>query len=181
MSKIHKDMTKILFDAETIQNRIKELGKEITKDYEGKRPVIVCILRGAVVFMTDLVRAIDLPLEIDFFSISSYGSSTKSSGIVKIRKDIDTDISGRDVIVVEDIVDTGLSLEYIYEYLKHHNVKSAKVCVLLDKPKAHKVDIKIDYRGFDIGNEFVIGYGLDYDEIYRNIPYIGILKEEIYK
>ena len=181
MSKIHKDMSEILFDAKTIQNRIKELGKEITKDYEGKRPVIICILRGAVVFMTDLVREIDLPLEIDFFSISSYGSSTKSSGIVKIRKDIDTDITGRDVIVVEDIVDSGLSLEYIYEYLKHHNVNSAKVCVLLDKPKAHKVDIKIDYTGFDIGNEFVVGYGLDYGEIYRNIPYIGILKEEIYK
>ncbi len=181
MSKIHKDMSKILFDEETIQKRIKELGKEITKDYEGKKPVIICILRGAVIFMTDLVRAIDLPVEIDFFSISSYGNSTKSSGIVKIRKDIDTDISGRDVIVVEDIVDSGLSLEYIYEYLKHHNVKSAKVCVLLDKPKAHKVDIKIDYRGFDVGNEFVVGYGLDYGEIYRNIPYIGILKEEIYK
>ena len=181
MSIMNKDIKEILFDAETIQKRINELGKQITKDYQGKKPVVICILRGAIVFMSDLVRAIDLPLEIDFFSISSYGASAKSSGIVKIRKDIDTDISNRDVIVVEDIVDSGLSLEYIYEYLQHHNVKSAKVCVLLDKPQSHKVDIKIDYRGWDVGNEFIVGYGLDFGEIYRNLPYLGVLKEEIYK
>ncbi|MBN2830090.1 MAG: hypoxanthine phosphoribosyltransferase [Candidatus Cloacimonetes bacterium] len=175
-----KDIEKILVTEEEIKTKITELGKRITVDFAGKEPVFICVLKGASLFMSDLIRSVQLPCSIDFMAISSYGDSTVSSGVVQIKKDIDSDISGKDVIIIEDIVDSGLSLEYIHTYLESHKAKSVSVCVLLDKPKAHKTDVHIDYIGFEVGNEFVVGYGLDYAGKYRNLPYIGILKEEIY-
>jgi len=177
---MNNDIEKILFDSNHILNRVQELGLQISDEYKERNPVLICILRGSVMFLSDLMKNISVGVEIDFLSLSSYGDSTKSSGIVKIRKDIDTEITNRHVIVVEDIVDTGLTLKYIEEYLAKHEPASIKICALLDKPEAHKTDIRIHYKGFDIGNEFVVGYGLDFSEKYRNLPYIGILKKEIY-
>ncbi len=180
MISMNSDISEVLFNERKIQDRIRELAHQITTDYQDKNPVIISILKGGFVFMADLIRSITAPIEIDFLAISSYGSGTSSSGVVKIKKDIDIDITGRDVIIVEDIVDSGLSLQYIRDYISKHNPSSIKVCVLLDKPKAHKLDVSFEYVGFEIGTEFVVGYGLDYNEKYRNLPYIGILKEEIY-
>ncbi len=180
MISMNSDISEYLFSETQIQERIKQLAEKITNDYRSKNPVIISILKGGFVFMADLVRQIDLPVELDFMAISSYGSGTASSGVVKIKKDIDIDISGRDVIIVEDIVDSGLSLQYIRDYIGKHNPSSIRICVLLDKPAAHKLDVTFEYVGFNIGNEFVVGYGLDYNERYRNLPYIGILKKEIY-
>ncbi len=174
------DISAVLFDEYKIQARIKEIGGEISRQYQGKTPVFVGILKGGFVFLSDLIRSITIPIELDFMATSSYGSGTVSSGIVKIRKDIDIDIKDRDVIIIEDIVDSGLTLQYIKEYLSKHEPASVRTCVLLDKPEAHKIDVAFDYVGFNIGNEFVVGYGLDYNELYRNLPYIGILKEELY-
>ncbi|HNX00622.1 MAG TPA: hypoxanthine phosphoribosyltransferase [Candidatus Cloacimonadota bacterium] len=181
MTKIHKDVSSILFDEQVIHDRIQVLGDMISKDYEGKNPVFICILKGSIIFLADLIRSVDIPLEIDSMAVSSYGNSHVSSGVVKIKKDIDIDLFERHVIIVEDIVDSGLSLQYIKEYLAKHEPASVKVCVFLDKPNAHKVPVQIDYCGFQIGNEFVVGYGLDYGENYRNLPYLGILKEEVYQ
>ena len=177
---MHNDLEKILKTETEIQEKIKHLGEQISKDYEGKNPVMICILKGGIVFLSDLMRTISINVELDFMSLSSYGDSTKSSGVVRIKKDIDVDLSNRDVIIVEDIVDSGLTLKYLDEYFMQHNPSSVKICTLLDKPKAHKIDLKIDYVGFEVGNEFVVGYGLDYAQKYRNLPYIGILKKEIY-
>ena len=174
------DIEEILITETKIQERIKQLGEQISKDYKGKNPVMICILKGGIVFLSDLMRNISTKVELDFMSLSSYGDSTKSSGVVRIKKDIDVDIANRDVIIVEDIVDSGLTLKYLDEYFMQHNPKSVKICTLLDKPNAHQIDIKIDYLGFEVGNEFVVGYGLDYAQKYRNLPYIGILKKEIY-
>ena len=176
-----KDVSAILLDEQTIQKRVSEIAACISKDYEHKTPVIISVLKGSFIFLADLVRCFTIPVEIDFLAVSSYGKSTKSSGVVSINKDLDIDISNRDVIIVEDIVDSGLSLQYIVDYIGKHGAASVKTCVLLDKPSAHKDEIKIDYKGFDIGNKFVVGYGLDFAEKYRNLPYVGILKEEIYK
>jgi len=175
------DISAVLFDEYKIQTRIHELGLEISNSYRGSIPVLIGILKGGFIFLADLARSITIPIEVDFLAISSYGSNTSSSGVVKIRKDIDIDISSRDVIVIEDIVDTGLSLAYIKDYLWQHKPASLKTCVLLDKPDAHKTDVTFDYIGFSIKNEFVVGYGLDYAEKYRNLPFIGILKEELYR
>ncbi len=177
---MNQDIYRVFLDEKTIKSRIREIGSKISKDYADKNPVLITVLRGASIFSADLARNITVPVELDFMSISSYGDSTVSSGVVKIRKDIDTDICGRHVIIVEDIADSGLTLNYLIKYLQQHNPASVKTCVLLDKPEAHKVDVLIEYKGFDIGNEFVVGYGLDYAEKYRNLPYIGILKEEIF-
>ncbi len=177
---MRNDIEKILITESEIQEKIKQLGEQISRDYKGKNPVLICILKGGIVFLSDLMRNISTPVELDFMSLSSYGDSTKSSGVVKIKKDIDVDITNRDVIIIEDIVDSGLTLKYLNEYFKHHNSASIKICALLDKPNAHQIDIKIDYLGFEVGNEFVVGYGLDYSQKYRNLPYIGILKKEIY-
>lgn len=178
---MNKDIDYIMHSEVEIENRVKEIGKQISEDYKGTVPVLVCILKGASIFMADLIRAIDIKCEIDFMSISSYGNSTKSSGVVRIKKDLDVNISGRDVIIVEDIIDSGLSLEYLKEYMEKHNPKSLATCVLLDKPAGHKVEnCTADYICFDIANEFVVGYGLDFAQQYRNLPYIGVLKEEIY-
>ena len=175
-----EDIESIIIDEASLQKKVEELGEQITEDYKGKNLVLICILRGGVVFLSNLMKNIHLPLEIDFFSLSSYGKSTTSSGIVKIRKDIDADVFNKHVLIVEDIVDSGLTLQYISDYLKKHKPASVKICALLDKPEAHKIDIKLDYLGYEIGNEFVVGYGLDYAEKYRNLSYIGILKKEIY-
>lgn len=177
---MRNDIERILKTETEIKEKIKQLGEQISKDYEGKNPVMICILKGGIVFLSDLMRNISIKVELDFMSLSSYGDSTKSSGVVRIKKDIDVDISNRDVIIVEDIVDSGLTLKYLDDYFMQHNPASVKICTLLDKPKAHKIDIKIDYVGFEVGNEFVVGYGLDYAQEYRNLPYIGILKKEIY-
>ncbi len=180
MNLMNCDISAVLYDERRIQSRIREIGQEINSDYEGKVPVVIGVLKGGFMFLSDLVRAITLPLEIDFLAISSYGAGTSSSGVVKIRKDIDIELADRDVIIVEDIVDSGLSLQYIKDYIWKHKPASLRTCVLLDKPEAHKIEISFEYVGFDIGNEFVVGYGLDFAERYRNLPYIGILKEECY-
>jgi len=180
MNQMNCDISAVLFDEYKIQTRIREIGMEISNEYKGKTPVMIGILKGGFMFMADLVRAITIPIEIDFLAISSYGAGTSSSGVVKIRKDIDIDINGRDVIVVEDIVDSGLSLEYIKDYLWQHKPSSLRTCVLLDKPEAHQLEVTFDFVGFNVKNEFVVGYGLDFAERYRNLPYIGILKEELY-
>ncbi len=180
MNQMNCDISAVLFDEYKIQARIRELGQMITTEFNGANPVLVGILKGGFIFLADLVRSISIPVQIDFLAISSYGSGTVSSGVVKIHKDLDIDVRGRDVIIVEDIVDSGLSLQYIKEYIQKHQPHSVKICVLLDKPAAHKIDVSFDYIGFEIGNEFVVGYGLDFNEKYRNLPYIGILKEEVY-
>ena len=177
---MENDILRIILDEDTLKKRVKELGKKISDDFRDEFPVIICILRGGVIFFSDLIKEIDTHVEIDFLSLSSYGKSTNSSGVVKIRKDIDTNIENRHVIVVEDIVDSGLTLKYIFEYLQKHNPASLNICTLLDKPDAHKTDLEMNYVGFNVGNEFVVGYGLDYAEKYRNLPFIGILKKEIY-
>ena len=180
MNLMNCDISAVLFDERRIQNRIREIGQSINTDYEDKVPVVIGVLKGGFIFLSDLVRAITIPVEIDFLAISSYGAGTSSSGVVKIRKDIDVELTGRDVIIVEDIVDSGLSLQYIKDYIWKHKPASLRTCVLLDKPEAHKIETSFEYVGFEVGNEFVVGYGLDYGERYRNLPYIGILKEECY-
>lgn len=168
---------KIMLTEEQIRARVKELAKKIEKDYQGKKLLVVGVLKGAVVFVSDLIRYIDLDIELDFMSVSSYGSSTKSSGVVKIIKDLDKDISGKDVLVVEDIVDTGLTLNYLKDYLLKRNISSIRICTLLDKPERRKAPIHVDYVGFEIEDKFIVGYGLDYGEKYRNLPYIACKDE----
>lgn len=177
---MQNDVERILYSQDQIAEAVNKLGSQITKDYEGKRPLLVCVLKGAVIFFADLLRAIDTPCDMDFLAVSSYGASTKSSGIVKIVSDISQNIENRDVIIVEDIVDSGLTLTHLKELLSHRKPKTIKVCTLLDKKERRKVEFNADYVGFDIPNEFIIGYGLDYAEKYRNLPYIGILKQSVY-
>ena len=178
-----KDMAKVLFSQEELQTRIRELGAQLSEDYRGKTPTMVCILKGAIMFYTDLVRSMDIPLTMDFMAVSSYGNSTKSSGEVEIRKNLSTSIEGKHVVIVEDIVDSGFTLTYLTRLLNTRGAKSIKLCTLLDKPsrRAPGITLRADYSGFAVGNEFVVGYGLDYAELYRNLPYIGVLKPEIYE
>ena len=165
-----------LIDRKTVENRIKELAKQIEKDYAGEEPYCVGLLKGSVVFLSDLVKEINSPVIIDFMSVSSYGSETVSSGDVKILKDTDLDLRGKHVLIVEDIIDTGLTLEHVIRYFKESKgVKTLKTCTLLSKPERRKVNIDIDYVGFDVPDKFVIGYGLDYDQKYRNLPYIAVV------
>lgn len=175
------DMKTILIDRETIKKRVRELGQQITRDYAGEVPLLICILKGSVVFYTDLVREIDLNVRFEFMTASSYGSATVSSGEVKIISELDNKIVGRHVILVEDIVDSGRTIAYIKNDMLKKGVKSLKVCALLDKPDRRVTDVKADYCGFVIPDEFVVGYGLDYDQKYRNFPDIGILKPEVYE
>ncbi|MBB5335445.1 hypoxanthine phosphoribosyltransferase [Pectinatus brassicae] len=177
---MHKDLEKVVFTEEQIKKRVKELGEEITRDYDGKEIVAVGILKGAIVFFADLIREIKVPVKFDFMAASSYGSSTKTSGTVRILKDIDTDIENKHVIIIEDIIDSGLTLKYLKENFEHRKAASVKLCAMLNKPEGRRTDIKGDYVGFDVPDEFIVGYGLDYASVYRNIPYIGILKKEIY-
>jgi hypoxanthine phosphoribosyltransferase len=165
-----------LIDRKTVENRIKELAKQIEKDYAGEEVYCVGLLKGSVVFLSDLVKEINTPVIIDFMSVSSYGSETVSSGDVKILKDTDLDLRGKHVLIVEDIIDTGLTLEHVIRYFKESKgVKTLKTCTLLSKPERRKVNIDIDYVGFDVPDKFVIGYGLDYDQKYRNLPYIAVV------
>nr|WP_304171372.1 hypoxanthine phosphoribosyltransferase [Limnochorda pilosa] len=173
-------MREILVDEQQIARRVKELGEEISRDYAGRPLVLVCILRGAVVFMADLLRAITIPVTIDFMAISSYGNNVRSSGVVRILKDLDGSIEGKDVLIVEDIIDSGLTLAYLLENLRSRRPNSLEVCVLLDKQVPRKASLPIRYTGFTIPDAFVVGYGLDYAEKYRNLPYVGILKPEVY-
>ena len=177
-----KDVERILFSEEELKKAVSAVGKRITEDYKGKDPVLVGILKGSVVFMTDLMRSIDLHCEIDFMVAKSYGNSAVSSGNVRILKDLDSDIRGRDIIIVEDILDTARTLAAVKKYLLQKEPASVKICTLLDKIAAEKVgDVSADYKCFDVENEFVVGYGLDYAEKYRNLPYIGVLRREIYE
>ena len=174
-------LEKTLISEEQLKTRISELAKQIEKDYEGKSPVIVGVLKGSVMFYTDLVRQIDLPLTVDFMSISSYGAGVNSTGEVKIIKDIDGKIGGKDVIIVEDIVDSGYSMNCLLKLFATRSPKSVRVCALLDKPSRREIPVPIDYTGFQVANEFVVGYGLEYAGLYRNIPFIGVLKKEVYE
>ncbi len=178
--KMDKDICKVLFTAEELQAACKRLGETLTKDYEGKEPLMVCILNGASVFFTDLIREMDMHVNIDFMAVSSYGSGTTSSGNVKIIKDLNSDIHNRDIVIVEDILDTGRTLHRLVEMLKERDPASIKIAVLLDKPARRVDDIKPDYVGYTIPDEFVVGYGLDYDERYRNLPYVGVLDPSVY-
>lgn len=175
------DILKTLVTEEEIRAKVKELGAQISRDYEGKNLLLVGVLKGCVVFMADLMRAITVPARIDFMAVSSYGSGTKTSGVVKIIKDLDIDLHGYDVLIVEDILDSGMTLKYITNLLEQRGTNSIKIATLLDKPARRKVDIKADYYCFNIPDEFVVGYGLDYDEVYRNYPEVAVLKPEIYE
>ena len=175
-----KDIQEVLFDAETIQNKVKELGEQLSQDFEGRNPLVICVLKGAFIFMSDLVKQLSIPLEIDFMAVSSYGASTKSSGVVKIIKDLDVTVEGREVLIVEDIIDSGLTLSYLIDVLERRNAKSVTVVTLFDKPARRTVDLEADYTGFSLPDEFIVGYGLDYAEHYRNLPFVGILRPEIY-
>ena len=174
------DLKEIMLTTEQIGDRIKELGSQISRDYQNSPPVLVGILKGALPFLADLMRSITIPIVYDLMAVSSYGASTKSTGTVRIVKDLDLEIENRDVIIVEDIVDTGLTLQYLVEILRSRQPKSLKVCTLLDKPSRRQTEIHPDYNGFEIPDVFVVGFGLDYAEKYRNLSYIGVLKEEIY-
>lgn len=171
----------ILLTEEDIKTKVKELGEKISKDYEGKKVIFIGVLKGSVVFVADLMRSMTIDVSSDFMAVSSYGNSSETSGVVKILKDLDFDIEGQDVIIVEDIIDTGTTLKYLYEYIKARSPKSLKICCLLDKPERRKADITADYVGFSIPDHFVVGYGLDYSERFRQFPYIGVLKEEVYQ
>ncbi|MGN0629629.1 MAG: hypoxanthine phosphoribosyltransferase [Oscillospiraceae bacterium] len=174
------DIEEILLPEKDLQKAVKKLGKQISADYEGKNLMLVAVLKGSVIFMADLMRAITIPVSIDFMSVSSYGAGVKSSGVVKIIKDLDHDLSGYDVLIVEDILDSGLTLSYLTNVLRQRNVSSIKICTLLDKPERRQVDIKPDYACFVVPDKFVVGYGLDYDQKYRNLPYVGVVKPEVY-
>ncbi|MGY4691866.1 hypoxanthine phosphoribosyltransferase [Salibacterium sp. K-3] len=178
---MHNDIQKILIDEEQLQNKIREIGSDLTEEYKGRFPLVIGVLKGALPFMSDVTKRIDDHLEIDVMDVSSYGSSTVSSGEVKIIKDLDTTVKGRDVIILEDIIDSGVTLNYLISLIKHRGAASLKVVTLLDKPEGRQVELIPDTAGFTVPDEFVVGYGLDYAEKYRNLPYIGILKPEIYK
>ena len=177
---LEKDIESVLFSEEQLQQRVREIAAEIEKDYAGKEIMLISVLRGSFVFMADLCRAIDLPCTIDFMSVSSYGKGTTSSGQVQITKDLSEDISGRHVIVIEDILDSGNTLSYLLRLLEHRHPASIRLCTLLDKPDRRTKPVQVHYSGFTIPDAFVVGYGLDYAEKYRNLPYIGILKPEVY-
>lgn len=177
---MHNDIEEILVSEERLQQIVTGLGERISRDYQGKRLVLVSVLKGSVVFMADLMRAVRLPCRIDFMSVSSYGAGVKTSGVVKIIKDLDQPIAGCDVLVVEDILDSGMTLSYILELLLKRNPASIRLCALFDKPERRKVDMTADYVGMSVPDKFIVGYGLDYAERYRNLPYVGVLKPSVY-
>jgi hypoxanthine phosphoribosyltransferase len=175
------DVAEVLIGEEQIRQKVIELGARLSADYLGRELTLVSVLKGSLPFMADLMRAISIPVTIDLMEVSSYGgAATETSGLVRILKDLSASIEGRDVLIVEDIIDTGLTLNYLVRYLKGKNPRSLRICTLLDKPARRLVEIPIDYRGFEIPDQFVVGYGLDYGERYRNLPYIGVLKPEVY-
>ncbi len=182
---VHNDISEIYFSEQDLANRVREMGEAITRDYAGvagsEGLVVISILRGGAVFTCDLIRAIDLPLEVDFMAVSSYGNGVKSSGVVRILKDLNTDIRGRHVIIAEDIIDSGLTLKYLMQNLQSRGPASMTVAALMKKNTENQADIECRYVGFECPDEFIVGYGLDYAERYRNLPYIGVLKPEIYQ
>ena len=180
---MRNDIERIMLTEEQIQSRVKELGAQLAADYAGKNPVMICILKGSTMFFADLLRAMPIRLTMDFMAVSSYGRSTKSSGEVEIRKDLSGSIEHRHAVIVEDIIDSGFTLSYLSRMLSARGAKSIRICTLLDKParRAPGITLKADYSGFEIEDAFVVGYGLDYDEAYRNLPYIGVLKPSVYE
>ncbi len=181
MSTLEPDIDHILVTSEQLREEIGRVGDRISADYAGKELLLVGVLKGAIMFMVDLARAIDLPVTIDFMAVASYGASTKTSGIVRILKDLDSSIEGKHVLIVEDIIDSGLTLNYTLETLRARNPASLRVCALLNKKERRQVDVPVDYVCFDIPDEFVVGYGLDFNQIYRNLPFIGVLRPELYQ
>jgi hypoxanthine phosphoribosyltransferase len=179
MSELEKDVAEVLIDEEALQRRIAELGDEISSDYAGRDLLLIGVLKGAVFFMADLMRRLTVPCEIDFMAISSYGGQTDSSGVVRILKDLDVNIKDRDVLVVEDIIDSGLTLSYLMRNLRSREPTSLEICSLMTKPSRREIDVPVRYVGFEIPNRFVIGYGLDFAERYRNLPYVGVLNAEL--
>jgi len=178
---MHKDIGQVLFDEQAIKERVQELGRDIAADFEGKNPMLIGVLKGSFVFMADLVRAVDIPCQLEFLGVSSYGNKSETTGAVRITRDLETDIEGRHIIVIEDILDSGLTLSYLMGYLQGRNPASIEICTLLDKPERRRVPVSPRYMGFQIPDAFVVGYGLDFAERYRNLPYIGILKPEVYE
>jgi len=178
---MYEDVAEILLSEEQVQQRVRELAQQVSEDYQDKDLLLVCVLKGGVVFLTDLMRHLSIPHAVDFMAISSYGASTESSGVVRILMDLNTSIEGKNVLIVEDIVDTGRTLDYILRNLGTRLPASLKVCALLNKPSRRLLDVPLDYVGFDIPNKFVIGYGLDFGEKYRNLPFVGVLKPEFYR
>ncbi len=176
-----QDIERVYFTEEEIKSRVKELGKQVSDDYRGKNPLFISVLKGSFVFMADLMRSVSIYCDIDFMSVSSYGSGTASSGVVKITNDLSYDVTGRHILIVEDILDSGVTLAYLKKYMAVRNPASIKICTLLDKPARRKADVTPDYSGFLCPDAFIVGYGLDYNERYRNLPYIGVLKPEIYE
>lgn len=177
---MNRDIKEILISQEALDARVQELGQEISEKYKGKELLMIGVLKGANVFMSDLMRAVSVPIQIDFIAASSYGSSTESSGVVRIVKDLDYSIEGKHVMIVEDIIDTGLTLKYLYDNFSARKPASLSIISLLDKPERRKADIKVDYTGFVIPDEFIVGYGIDYAEKYRNLPFVATLKPEVY-
>jgi len=177
---MHKDVGSVLFGEEEIQARIQEIGAEIAAHYRDKNPILLAVLKGSFIFMADLVRAMDMPCQIEFLGVSSYGNKSETTGAVRITRDLECDIEGRHVIVVEDILDSGLTLSYLLGYLQNRRPKPMEICTLLDKPERRRVEVTPKYKGFTIPDAFVVGYGLDFAERYRNLPYIGVLKPEVY-
>jgi hypoxanthine phosphoribosyltransferase len=177
---MEEDVAEVLISSEEIRDKTAELARQITADYQGKDLLLICILKGGLLFLADLMREIRLPLEIDFMAVSSYGDRTESTGVVRILMDLDTNIQGRNVLIVEDIIDTGRTLNYVIQNLRTRHPASVKICTLLNKPARRVLDIPVDYVGFEIPDKFVIGYGLDYGEIYRSLPFVGVLKPELY-
>ena len=176
-SEFENPQLEVLIPADELQSRIREMGRQITIDYLGRRPEIICVLKGAMVFMSDLIRAIDLPLTIDFIAVSSYGKEKSTTGEVRIVKDLDGPLDGRDIILVEDILDTGLTLNYLMNYFRSRGATSVRIAALLNKPDRRKAEVDLAYQGFEIPDKFVVGYGLDFDERFRNLPYIAVVKE----
>ena len=178
-TELDRAVSEVLIDEDTLRGRIVELGEEISRDYVGREPLLIGVLKGAVFFMADLMRQLTVPCEVDFMAVASYGASTDSSGVVRILKDLDINIEGRDVLVVEDIIDSGLTLSYLMRNLEAREPASLEVCALLTKPGRREIDVPVRYVGFEIPNRFVIGYGLDFAERYRNLPYVGVLHEDL--
>lgn len=178
---MREDIQEILYSEEELAARVAEMGEMITRDYKGMPLTVVGILKGSNIFTSDLIRRIDLPLKLDFMAVSSYGNATASTGVVKIMKDLDRDIEGENILIVEDLVDSGLTLRYLKDILQTRNPASVKICTLLDKPARRKENVAVDYCGFEVPDEFIVGYGIDYAERYRNLPFIGYLKREVYE
>ncbi|MGI8317311.1 hypoxanthine phosphoribosyltransferase [Halobacillus mangrovi] len=177
---MHNEIEKVLISEEEIQEKCKEIGAQLTEEYQGRFPLAIGVLKGATPFMADLLKRVETHLEMDFMDVSSYHGGMKSSGEVKIVKDLDTKVEGRDILIIEDIIDSGLTLSYLVDLFKYRKAKSIKIVTLLDKPAGRSANIKADTIGFEVPDEFVVGYGLDYEEKYRNLPYIGVLKPEVY-